>query len=156
MSIRGNSRWEKCQIGEELVGELSSRGCVGRGNVQLGNCPRIMAKYMETYMHCNRAPKNTPTDTEFTIVEHGRKKLKKGYLYILQKKLTNDCTSWEYVLRRKEHYEATYSLIQIIILLNRNAHTHPPSQANCQVPNVRAGIRRPAMETVMTKQQILA
>ena len=35
-------------------------------------------------------------------------------------------------------------------------HTHPPSQANCQVPNVRAGIRRPAMETVMTKQQILA
>ena len=88
----------ECRIGEELVGELSSRGCVGRGsvgrgNVQLGNCPRIMAKHIETYMHCHRAPKNTRTDTEFTIVEHGRKKLKKGYLYILQKKLTNDCTS---------------------------------------------------------------
>ena len=43
-----------------------------------------------------------------------------------------------------------------MILLNRSIHTHPPSQTNCEVSKVRAGIKQRATETVMKNQQILA
>lgn len=36
-----------------------------------------------------------------------------------------------------------------------NPHTHPSSQANCEVPRVRAGIKQSVTETVMKIQQIL-
>ena len=70
MSGRGNVQLEKCPVGEIAawaniwsgecqvvevsVGELSSRGCVGRGsvgrvNVQSGKCPDSLGNSMLSY-----------------------------------------------------------------------------------------------------------
>ena len=95
---------------------------------------------------------------EFTATERGQRKLiKDGYLYILQKNLANDFTSWVCVLRRKGHCKARVKLDpndDFVELTNQ--HTHPPYQTNCEVAKVRAGIKRRTTETVMTNQQILA
>ena len=57
---------------------------------------------------------------EFTAKERGqRKKIKDGYLHILQKNLANDFTPWEYVLRRKGHCKAK----AMPILMNRRIIT---------------------------------
>ena len=39
IATRTNVWSGKCQVGEVSVWELSSRGCVSRGNVQPGKCP---------------------------------------------------------------------------------------------------------------------
>ena len=43
---RANVWSGKCQVGEVSVGELSSRGSVGRGNVQSGKCPDFLMQYL--------------------------------------------------------------------------------------------------------------
>ena len=79
------------------------------------------------------------------------------YLYIPQKNLANDFTSWECVLRRKVHCKTRVKLGPNDDFVEQtNQHTRPPSQTNCEVVKVRAGIKQRATETVMTNQQILA
>ena len=95
---------------------------------------------------------------EFTATERGQRKLiKDGYLYILQINLANDFTTWGCVLRRKKHCKARVKLDPNDDFVKQtNHHRHPPSQTNCKVAKLRAEIKRPATETVMTNQQILA
>ena len=95
---------------------------------------------------------------EFTATERGQRKLiKDGYLYILQKNLANDFTSWECVLRRRGHCKARVKLdLNDNFVEQTNQHTHPPGQTNREVAKVRTGIKRRATETLMTNQQILA
>ena len=85
---------------------------------------------------------------EFTATERVQRKLiKDGYLYILQKKLANDFTSWECILRRKGHCKARVKLDPNDDFMEQtNQHTHPPNQTNCEVAKVRAGIKRHATE----------
>ena len=85
---------------------------------------------------------------EFTATERVQRKLiKDGYLYILQKKLANDFTSWECILRRKGHCKARVKLDPNDDFMEQtNQHTPPPNQTNCEVAKVRAGIKRRATE----------
>ena len=97
-------------------------------------------------------------NTAFTVTERGQWKLiKDGYLYILQKNLTNYFNPWECALRRKGHCKARVKLNPNDDFVEQtNQHTHLPSQTNCKVAKVKAAIKRRATETVITNQQILA
>ena len=97
-------------------------------------------------------------DMEFITARRGQRKLiKDGYLYALKKVLANDITSWKCVLRRKAHCKARVKLhLNDDFVEQTNEHTYPPSQTNCQVVKVRAGIKQRATQTVTTNQQILA
>ena len=96
---------------------------------------------------------------EFTTTERGgRKLIKDGYMYVFKKRLANDVTSWECVLRRKgTQCNATIklSVLDEYIGMN-NAHTHPPSQTQAEVVKVQAAMKRRAETTEETTQQILA
>ena len=77
-------------------------------------------------------------------------------MYILQKNLANEFTSWECILTRKGHCKARVNLdLNDDFVEQTIQHTHPPSQTNCEVAKVRAGIKWHATKTVITNQQIL-
>ena len=95
---------------------------------------------------------------EFTTTEKGaRKLLKDGFLYVFQKNLANDITSWDCVNRRKGHCKARVKLtITDEFVTQINEHAHAPSQVNCEVAKVKAGIKRRAETSNDPSRQILA
>ena len=93
----------------------------------------------------------------YSCITRTIKIIKNGYLYILHKNLANDFISQECDLKGKGYCKARVKLDPNDDFIEQtNQHTHPPSRANWEVPKVRAGIKRRAMETVLTNQQILA
>ena len=95
---------------------------------------------------------------EFTTTEKGQRKLRRnGYMYVFQKTLANDVSSWECVLRRRGHCKARVKIsVSDDFIEQTNEHTHPPCQTNCEVSKVKAGIKRRAEGTNDTSQQILS
>ena len=95
---------------------------------------------------------------EFTTTEKGaRKLLKDGFIYFFQKTLANDVSSWECSLRRKEQCKARVKLTSDDQFIEQtNEHTHPPSETNCELARVKAGIKRRAETSNDTSRQILA
>ena len=86
---------------------------------------------------------------EFTQTEKGQRKIiRNGFLYMFQKTLAEDKTSWECVLRRKGQCKARIKLsANGDFLEETNVHTHAPSPAQCEVAKVKANIKRRAETT---------
>ena len=77
-------------------------------------------------------------------------------MYVFQKNLLNDLRCYECVLRRKGQYKATVRLgVNDNFLKQLNDHTHPSSQTNIEVHKHKANIKRTAITTNDTCQQIL-
>ena len=71
--------------------------------------------------------------------------------------MANDFISWECNLKIKGHCKARVKLDPNDDFIEQtNQHTHLPSQTNCEVAKVRAGIKRRTMETILTNQKDLA
>ena len=95
---------------------------------------------------------------EFTTTEKGNRKLiHEGYMYVFQKNLANDVTSWECEKRRRGKCKAAkIELDEAGNFLERiNNHTHAPSERKCKISKVRANIQRRATETQDPAQIIL-
>ena len=94
---------------------------------------------------------------EFTTTEKGNRKLiHEGYMYVFQKNLANDATSWECEKRRRGECKAKIKLDEAGNFLERiNYHTHAPSETKCEIAKVRANIKRRATETQDPAQVIL-
>ena len=97
---------------------------------------------------------------EFTTTEKGNRKLiRNGYMYLFQKNLANEITSWDCVLRRNNNNQckarvkltATDEFVEEV-----NVHTHPPSQTQVEIAKVKSSIKRKSTTTQDTSQQILA
>ena len=95
---------------------------------------------------------------EFTITEKGnRKVLREGCLIVFKKNLADDITSWECELRRKGECRASIKLNALDNFVGQmHEHTHPPSQAKCDLTKLKAGIKRRATNSLDTARQILA
>ena len=94
---------------------------------------------------------------EFTTTEKGNRKLiHEGYMYVFQKNLANDVTSWECEKRRRGECKAKIKLVEAGNFRERiNNHTHAPSERKCKISKVRANIQRRATETQDPAQIIL-
>lgn len=94
---------------------------------------------------------------EFTTTEKGSRKLiRNGYMYVFQKNLANDLTSWECILRRRGQCKEKVKLTLTDNFVEEvNVHTHPPSQPQVEVAQVKASIKRKTETTNDTCQQIL-
>ena len=80
---------------------------------------------------------------DFTTNEKGaRKLLKDEYMYLFQKNLANDVTSWECVHREKGQCKIRVKLtVTDQFIEQTNEHTHAPSQDCCEVAKVKAGVK---------------
>ena len=94
---------------------------------------------------------------EFITTEKGQRKLiRNGYIYVFQKSLADDVSSWECVLRRKGQCKAGVKLtVTDDFIAQTNEHTHPPSEITCEVSKIKCYIKRRATDTMDTSQQIL-
>ena len=97
---------------------------------------------------------------KFTTTEKGNRKLiRNGYMYIFQKNLANEITSWDFDLRRNNNNQckarvkltATDEFVEEV-----NVHTRPPSRTQVEVAKVKSSIKRKSTTTQDTSQQILA
>ena len=85
---------------------------------------------------------------EFTTTEIGNRKLIHGcFMYVFQKNLAKDVTSWECERRRRGECKAKIKLDEAGNFLERiNYHAHAPSETKCEIAKVRANIKRRAIE----------
>ena len=76
---------------------------------------------------------------EITTTEKGaRKPLKDEFMFLFQKTLANDVTSWECSLRRKGQCKARVKLSADDQFIEQiNEHMHPPSEINCKLVRVK-------------------
>ena len=100
---------------------------------------------------------------EFIDTQRGKRKLlRNNYMYVFQKDLADDMTSWECVQRRgSRKYPGTCNARLKLdagdnFVESVNEHTHPPSKTQCEVSKIKAGIKRRAETTNETTQQVLA
>ena len=85
---------------------------------------------------------------EFTTTEKGNRKLiHEGYMYVFQKNLANDVTSWEYEKRHRGECRAKIKLDEAGWDFWINNHTHALFETKCQIAKVRTNIKRRAIET---------
>ena len=93
----------------------------------------------------------------FTTTEkRNRKLIHEGCMYVFQKNLANDVTSWKCEKRRTGECKAKIKLDEAGNFLERiNNHTHAPSETKCEIAKVRANIKRRATETQDPAQVIL-
>ena len=69
-------------------------------------------------------------------------------MYVFQKNLANDVTSWECEKRRRGECKTKIKLDEAGNFLERiNDHTHVSSGTKCEIAKVRANIKRRATET---------
>jgi hypothetical protein len=84
-----------------------------------------------------------------------------GYVYVKQKPLANNATSYECELRRGSGIGLSVCKAKVKIAADMsvvgfmNTHSHAPNDAHCEVQKVRAGIKRRAEQTDEGAQQIL-
>src|SRR5215831_11580810 len=84
-----------------------------------------------------------------------------GYVYVKQKQLANNVTSYECELRRGNGKGLSVCKAKVKVASDMsvvgyvNTHSHEPNQARCEVQKVRAAIKRRAEETHEPAQQIL-
>ena len=72
-------------------------------------------------------------------------------MYVFQKNMANNLTSWECVLRRRGQCKARIKLtVTDDFVEQTNEHTHPPNQTQCEVVKLKAGIKRQAEATFQT------
>ena len=77
-------------------------------------------------------------------------------MYIFQKNLANDATSWECEKRRRRECKTKIKLDEAGNFLDQiNDHTHAPSETKCETAQVRANTKRTATETQDPTQVIL-
>ena len=76
----------------------------------------------------------------FTTTEkRNRKLIHEGCMYVFQKNLANDVTSWKCEKRRTGECKAKIKLDEAGNFLERiNNHTHAPSETKCEIVKVRA------------------
>ena len=94
---------------------------------------------------------------EFTTTERGQRKLlRNGYMYVHRRNLSEGSSMWECIYWRKGYHCNTKVKLSPLdeFLDETHEHTHAPSQTECQVTKVKAGIKRRAEETEETTQQI--
>ena len=91
---------------------------------------------------------------EFTTTQkENRKLIHKGCMYIFQKNLANDVTSWE---RRRGECKVKIKSGETGNFLERiNNHIHAPSETKFEIAKVRANIKRRATESQYPVQVIL-
>ena len=94
---------------------------------------------------------------EFATTEKGNRKLiHENYMYVFQKNLANDVTSWESEKRRRGECKAKIKLDEAGNFLERiNNHTHASFEPKCEIAKARANIKRRATETQDPAQVIL-
>ena len=69
-------------------------------------------------------------------------------MYVFQKNLANDVTSWECEKRPRGECKAKIKLDEAENFLQRiNNHTHAPSEKKCEIAKVRVNIKRRATDT---------
>ena len=69
-------------------------------------------------------------------------------MYVFQKNLANDVTSWECEKRCRGECKAKIKLDEAENFLQRiNNHTHAPSEKKCEIAKVRVNIKRSATDT---------
>ena len=74
-----------------------------------------------------------------------RKLIRNGYMYLYQKDLAGEVTSWEGELRRRGHCKPRVKLDWNNAILHEvNDHTHPPTMTKSEVAKVKANIKRRA------------
>ena len=81
---------------------------------------------------------------EFTTTERGKRKLSRnGYMYVHRRNLSEVSSMWECIYRRKGYQcNVKVKLSPLDEFLDEiNEHTHAPSQTECQVTKVKAGIK---------------
>ena len=77
-------------------------------------------------------------------------------MYVFQKNLAIDVTSWECEKRHRGGCKAKIKLGEAGNFLERiNKYTHAPSETKCEIAKVRANIKRRATETQDPAQVIL-
>lgn len=77
-------------------------------------------------------------------------------MYTFKKNLANDVQCWECTLRRKGQCKAQVKVTPADDFIGElNEHTHPPSQTQVEVKKIKAGIKRRALTSHDTCQQIL-
>ena len=76
----------------------------------------------------------------FTTTEkRNRKLIREGCMYVFQKNLANDVTSWKCEKRGTGECKAKIKLDEAGNFLERiNYHTHAPSETKCEIVKVRA------------------
>ena len=85
-----------------------------------------------------------------------RKLIRNGYMYVYQKDLAGEVTSWECKLRRRGQCKARVKLDRNNAFLQEvNDHTHPATQTKVEVVKVKASIKRRAEISLDTPQQII-
>lgn len=94
---------------------------------------------------------------EFVITNKGQQKLcYQGYLYIRQKDLANGAVAWECDKRRRESCTARLKVRGEELIAQLNEHNHGPDASRKQVLDVKATIKRRALDTEETPQQIIS
>ena len=83
--------------------------------------------------------------------------LHNGYIYVYQKELANEVSSYECELRRKGHCKAKIQVdLGDEIVGEVNEHTHPPSQVKVEIAKVKSSIRNQAETSREPPQNIVA
>lgn len=96
---------------------------------------------------------------EFTNTERGQRKiLRNGYIYVHRRNNANGFSTWECILRRKG--SQCNAKVRVSpndeVVEQTNEHSHPPSEVECLVTKVKAGIKRRAETTEEPAQQVIA
>ena len=87
----------------------------------------------------------------------GKKQLAyEGYIYVFKKKLASGIDSYECQRRRDYGCNAKIKFLDNSIVDAINDHTHAPAMNHVSVTKLRLGIKRRAIESQETPQQIIS
>ena len=94
---------------------------------------------------------------EFVHSNHGKMKLVyQGYVYVKQKDLVNGVVSYECEKRRHSNCKAKVKVRGNEVVGHVNDHTHAADPSRHEVLTVRQDIKRRAIDTEETAQQIIS
>ena len=87
----------------------------------------------------------------------GNKVLYEGYIYVKQKDLADGAVSYECEMRRNDQQcKAKLKVLGNEVLGRMNEHTHAPNLGRMEATKVKVGVKRRALETEESAQQIIS
>lgn len=91
-----------------------------------------------------------------TSTKGGRKLVHEGFVYVKQKILANGVVSYECEMRRNEKQcKAKVKVLGDEVIANLNEHTHAPITGRPEALKIRHSLKRRAMDTEETAQQVI-
>jgi hypothetical protein len=146
----------KLTLEPPLVAYLNCRQVV---LIALFTTANIIKEVINIMIQTRNYSKTTSSNLKmnFITTEKGKRKLIiNGYMYVFQKILADEVSSWECVLRRKGHCNARVKITATDEFIEHtNEHTHPSSEINCELSTITSNLKRRATDTMDTSQQIL-